>query len=117
VIHGSCTGAYGFRIGGLAYIPDLKALPAEGKKLLGGLDVLVLDALRSERPHATHMILPESIDLARELGARKTYFTHLCHDIHYKDHGAQLDENMEFAYDGLRFSVGGSFTCPSGRDF
>jgi phosphoribosyl 1,2-cyclic phosphate phosphodiesterase len=105
VEHGSCTGAFGYRIENLAYIPDVKSLPGSSKDLLAGVDVLILDALRDGRPHSTHMILPESIALSRELKPAKTYFTHLCHTIHYKLDSRHIDKNMAFAYDGLSIKV------------
>ncbi len=107
VEHGSLKGAYGYRIGELAYVPDLKSMSQEGKQKLRGVKCLVVDALRDERPHSTHMILPESIALARELGAQRTYFTHLAHNIHYQLDSAILDDTMAFAYDGLRVEIEG----------
>jgi phosphoribosyl 1,2-cyclic phosphate phosphodiesterase len=106
VEHGSLRGACGYRIGDLAYVPDVKLMPRSSRDLLRGLDCLVLDSLRDERPHSTHMILPESIALSRELQPRRTYFTHLCHDIHYERDSAGLDAGMAFAYDGLKIDVG-----------
>jgi len=105
VEHGSLKGAFGYRIGNLAYVPDLKTLPEAGKEKLSGVKCLVLDALRDERPHSTHMILPESIALARELGAERTYFTHLAHNIHYGLDAPLLDQTMAFAHDGLRLEI------------
>ncbi|MBD3392789.1 MAG: MBL fold metallo-hydrolase [Chitinivibrionales bacterium] len=101
VEHGSLRGAFGYRLGDLAYIPDAKQVPDAARGLLAGVRCLVLDALRDERPHSTHLILPESIALARDTGADQTYFTHMCHDIHYRLDSALLDTNMSFAHDGL----------------
>jgi phosphoribosyl 1,2-cyclic phosphate phosphodiesterase len=105
VEHGSLTGTFGFRIGPIAYIPDLKNMTAHSRGLIAGAECLIIDALRDERPHTTHMILPESIAFARELGVKKTYFTHLCHNIHYITDGKKLDDGMMFAYDGLKISL------------
>jgi phosphoribosyl 1,2-cyclic phosphate phosphodiesterase len=102
VEHGSLEGCYGYRIGDLAYIPDLKRLRAGDREVLAGIDTLIIDALRDTRPHSTHIILPESIALARELEPRRCYFTHLCHDIHYRRDAGMLDEWMDFAWDGLQ---------------
>ena len=46
----------GFRIGDLAYCTDVNRIPDESWGMLGGLDTLVLDALRIE-PHPTHFSL------------------------------------------------------------
>jgi phosphoribosyl 1,2-cyclic phosphate phosphodiesterase len=101
VDHAGLSGCLGFRINDLAYIPDLKTIPAQSKNLLGGLQCLILDALRDERPHATHIILPESIALARDLKPGRCYFTHFCHDIHYQRDAHYLDPWMFFGHDGL----------------
>jgi phosphoribosyl 1,2-cyclic phosphate phosphodiesterase len=90
----------GFRVGDLAYCTDTNFIPPESETLLQGLDVLVLDCLR-RRPHPTHFSLEEAIAVARRLGARRTLFTHLCHDL---EHGATTDllpPGIEIAYDGL----------------
>ncbi len=105
VEHGSSQGCIGYRIGSMAYIPDLKRLLPGSKEHLFDLDLLIIDALRDSRPHGTHMILPESISLARELRAKRTVFTHLCHDIHYLRDADLLQPGMTFAYDGMRVDV------------
>ncbi len=105
VEHGSTEGCVGYRIGTMAYIPDLKQLLPGSIEHLQGLDLLIIDALRDTRPHGTHMILPESISLSRELRAKKTVFTHLCHDIHYLRDAHLLPTGMSFANDGMRLVV------------
>ncbi|MBD3244194.1 MAG: MBL fold metallo-hydrolase, partial [Chitinivibrionales bacterium] len=105
VEHGVLGGCYGYRIGDLAYVPDMKRMESSEKAKLAGLQCLVLNCLRDERPHATHMILEESLALARELRPKRCYFVHMCHDIHYQRDARRLDEWMQFAYDGLRVEV------------
>ncbi len=105
VEHGVLHGCRGFRLGSLAYIPDMKRMEEREKQKLMGLDILVLNCLRDERPHATHMILPESMALARELRPRRCYFVHMCHDIHYVLDSAVLDPWMAFGWDGLTVEV------------
>ncbi len=90
----------GFRFGRFAYLTDCSAIPAESWPLLTGLDVLVIDALREE-PHPTHFSVAEAIDASRRIGARKTYFTHMSHDLGHAATCARLPEGMELAYDGL----------------
>jgi phosphoribosyl 1,2-cyclic phosphate phosphodiesterase len=67
---------------------------------------LVLNCLRLEREHSTHLILSQSLALARKLAPRKCFFVHMCHDIDYETDSALLDEGMEFAWDGLRVKMG-----------
>ena len=89
----------------LSLIPDIKEFRDNYKNLLGNLDCLILDCLREERSHVTHIILPESIEIVRELKPKKCYFTHMCHNIHYKKDAVKLDPWMDFAYDGLKVEI------------
>jgi len=102
VQHSTLKGCFGFRIGNFAYIPDVKSINTMQIKKLRNLDCLVIDCLRDTREHSTHIILPESIAIARELKPGKCYFTHMCHNIHYKVDSVHLDSWMEFAWDGLK---------------
>jgi phosphoribosyl 1,2-cyclic phosphate phosphodiesterase len=90
----------GFRFGNAAYLTDCSRLADEAWGMLGGLDVLVLDALR-ERPHPTHFSLSEAIDTAARIGAARTFFTHMCHDLAHASTSARLPAGMALAYDGL----------------
>jgi phosphoribosyl 1,2-cyclic phosphate phosphodiesterase len=106
VEHGSLKGCLGFRINDMAYIPDVKSIPEETLAQLSNLRCLIIDALRETRPHSTHIILPESIAMARRLRPAACYFTHFCHDIHYIADAHWLDPWMSFAYDGLAVDCG-----------
>jgi phosphoribosyl 1,2-cyclic phosphate phosphodiesterase len=106
VEHGSLQGCVGYRVGPLAYIPDLKRLTPQAVERLQGVRCLILDCLRETRPHSTHIILPESLSIAREIRPAKCYFTHFCHDIHYRKDAHHLDPWMSFAFDGLKIEVG-----------
>jgi phosphoribosyl 1,2-cyclic phosphate phosphodiesterase len=90
----------GFRFGDLAYCTDVNRIPDESWPLLEGLDTLILDALRF-RPHPTHFHLDEALEVVRRLKPRRTYLTHLAHDL---DHGpveTSLPPGVALAYDGL----------------
>jgi phosphoribosyl 1,2-cyclic phosphate phosphodiesterase len=90
----------GFRFGNVAYCTDTNGIPAESEALLRDLDVLILDALRP-RPHPTHFSLQEAIVTAERIGAKRTYFTHLSHELEHEATSRQLPAGMELAYDGL----------------
>lgn len=102
VYHGS-NPVLGFRIGRFAYLTDCNAVPDDTIQLLGNLDVLVLDALR-HRSHPTHYSLSEATAVAQRIGARRTLFTHMCHDLGHAATCATLPEGLSLAYDGLRIS-------------
>jgi phosphoribosyl 1,2-cyclic phosphate phosphodiesterase len=100
VHHGNLQGCFGYRINNMAYIPDMKSMDEATKDLVRHLDCLILNCLRDEREHSTHLILEQSMELARELSPGRCYFIHMSHDIHYELDGKKLDSWMEFAYDG-----------------
>jgi phosphoribosyl 1,2-cyclic phosphate phosphodiesterase len=90
----------GLRLGAFAYLTDCSRIPDASFPLLEGLEVLVLDALR-EKPHPTHFSLSEAIEAAQGIAARRTYFTHMCHDLPHAATCARLPAGIELAYDGL----------------
>ncbi len=94
----------GFRVGRFAYLTDCSGVPDASWPLLDELDVLVLDALR-DRPHPTHLTLSDAVAVARRVGARRTLFTHICHDLPHEATCARLPEGMALAHDGLELEV------------
>jgi phosphoribosyl 1,2-cyclic phosphate phosphodiesterase len=86
--------------GAFAYLTDCNRLADQAWPLLEGLEVLVLDALRV-RPHPTHFSLDEAVETARRIGATRTYFTHMCHDLPHEATNARLPAGMALAHDGL----------------
>jgi len=101
--HGRET-IYGFRFGNVAYLTDHSEIPDSSLDRLRGLDVLFLDALR-HRPHPTHSTVAGSVETARRLQPRRTYFTHMCHDVGHAATEATLPEGIFLAYDGLEICV------------
>ena len=95
---------YGYRIGPLAYITDVKAVPEAERARLKGLEVLVINALWW-RPHPTHLSIPEAIETAQAVGARRTYLTHLTHETAHAELAVQLPPGIEPGYDGLVITV------------
>jgi phosphoribosyl 1,2-cyclic phosphate phosphodiesterase len=98
-LHGQ-TDVWGYRIGGIAYCTDCSFIPESSFELLGDLDVLILDAVRI-KPHATHFNLEQAIEVARRVGAKHTYFTHIAHEIRHAVIAPTLPDGMGLAYDGL----------------
>lgn len=94
----------GFRFGRFAYCTDCSEIPPESRDLLRDLDVLILDALRLT-PHPTHFNLEQAIEMAVRIGAGKTYFTHIAHEIGHEAINTDLPDGMELAYDGLRIAL------------
>jgi phosphoribosyl 1,2-cyclic phosphate phosphodiesterase len=101
VVHGALQGCQGYRIGDMAYIPDVKTIPPSSLELLSGLDLLILNCLRIT-PHSTHLSLAESLAYAAALKPCHCLLTHLTHDIDYQLEEPNLPAWVRFAYDGLQ---------------
>jgi phosphoribosyl 1,2-cyclic phosphate phosphodiesterase len=93
----------GIRVGKLAYITDVSEIPDEAMEILQDLDTLILDAVRVQ-PHPNHFHFDRAIEVATELGAGVTYFTHLSHDYDHDVTESLLPPNLRLAYDGLRIA-------------
>jgi phosphoribosyl 1,2-cyclic phosphate phosphodiesterase len=89
----------GFRIGPFAYCTDCSRIPEESIALLQDLQTLILVGLR-HRPHPTHFNLKQAIEMARRIGARQTFFTHIAHELPHEATNATLPSGMALAYDG-----------------
>lgn len=95
----------GFRIGNFAYITDAKTVPQTSKKLLEGVEVLVLNALQKE-PHISHFTLEEAVSFSAEIGPRVTYLTHISHRLgRHEEVSKLLPENVKIAYDRMSIIV------------
>ncbi|MBS1814072.1 MAG: MBL fold metallo-hydrolase [Acidobacteria bacterium] len=100
VMHGHQAIA-GYRFGSAAYLTDMSDIPDASRERLQGIDILILDALRRE-PHPTHAHLVKSVEIAQNLAAKRTFFTHISHDLDHETTNASLPDNIRLAYDGLR---------------
>lgn len=88
----------------LAYLPDVKRIPEPTMRLLRGVGVLVVDALRPT-PHPTHFSLGEALVAAAEVGAGQTWLTHLGHENDHATLSASLPAGVGVAWDGLKLSL------------
>jgi phosphoribosyl 1,2-cyclic phosphate phosphodiesterase len=96
---------YGFRFGDFTYITDAKTITAEEKSKIKGSDILVINALQKEK-HISHFTLEEALELTAEIGARKTYLTHISHRMGtHAEVSKQLPEGVFLAYDGLELEM------------
>ena len=100
LVHGRLP-ILGYRIGSFAYCTDCSEIPDASIALLGGLDLLVLDALRYT-PHPTHFNLDGALAMIAQLTPRRTLLTHIAHEIGHAECTARLPKGVEIAYDGLR---------------
>ena len=103
VQHGNIH-ALGFRIGNLAYTPDVNDIPESSFEALSGLDVWIIDALRP-MPHSSHFSLPETLDWIRRLKPRRAVLTNMHVDLDYATLKAQLPQHIEPAFDGMVIDI------------
>jgi phosphoribosyl 1,2-cyclic phosphate phosphodiesterase len=100
VLHGDVP-IEAFRFGSAAYLTDFSSIPEESMALLEGLDILFLDALR-HHPHPTHSTVENSLKIVERLKPRRTFFTHISHDLPHEATNAALPDNVRLAHDGLK---------------
>lgn len=99
VMHGP-EPILGFRVNDFAFITDVTVIPESTLELMRGLDVLALDCLRRE-PHSTHLCLDQAVAYARRIGAKRTYFIHMTHELEHAATERELPPGMLMSYDGL----------------
>ena len=96
----------GFRIADFTYITDEKTVTEVEKAKIKGTKVLVINALQQEK-HISHFTLEEALAFAQEIGAEKTYFTHISHRLGTHQKISELvPAGVELAYDGLCIELG-----------
>lgn len=96
----------GFRFGSFAYITDMKTIRDEEMPFLSGVKTLVVNALRYEPQHHSHMTVAEAIEFSNRVGAKQTYLVHMSHGIGlHHDVNLQLPDGIQLAYDGLQIEV------------
>lgn len=100
VMHGHLK-IYGYRIGNMAYLTDISAIPESSFALLEGLEILLIDCLR-ETEHPTHINLTQSLALIERIGATQSVLIHMTHELEYTALSARLPASVQVGYDGLK---------------
>jgi phosphoribosyl 1,2-cyclic phosphate phosphodiesterase len=98
-VHGDIH-SLGFRIGRIAYCPDVSAFPESTAERLQGLDLLVVDALQ-HKPHPSHFSLGEALGWIERLTPGRAVLTHMHTPLDYETVAAATPPHVEPAYDGL----------------
>lgn len=99
VNHGSID-ALGFKMGNLAYLPDVAEIYDDAWTTLEGLDCLVIDALRRS-PHPTHAHLEKTLGWIDLLQPKTAVLTNMHIDLDYAAVDAETADNITPAYDGM----------------
>ena len=100
IMHGR-SHIYGYRIGNLAYMTDVSEIPDASFELLKGLDLLLIDCLRTEK-HPTHINIEQSMQYVSQINAKQSVLIHMTHDLEYESLMRMLPNNVQVGYDGLK---------------
>lgn len=102
VNHGTIE-ALGFRIGDVAYLPDVAEIPDEVWPVLQNLDLWIVDALR-RTPHPTHSHLDRTLGWIDRVNPKSAVLTNMHVDLDYETLDAETPPHITPAYDGLTLS-------------
>ena len=102
VQHGNIH-SLGFRLGDLAYLPDVSDIPEDAWPMLEGLDCWVLDALR-RTPHPSHAHLERSLEWIARAAPRRAVLTNMHIDLDYQTLLAETPAHIAPAFDGMVIS-------------
>ena len=113
VPHGPDYSCNGYLIGDMAYISDASHVPDEVLEQIADVDTLVIDALRTERTHGSHLTMEQAVEYAKIIRPRRTYLTDAAHGIDHYAMNARLREpemngglDIQYAYDGMSIEIG-----------
>ncbi len=91
----------GYRFGNIAYCTDMNSIPEEEFEKLEGLEHFIINTVREKR-HISHFSLEEALEVAKKVGARHSWITHLSHQLPvYNELAGKLPNGILPAYDGL----------------
>ena len=99
VIHGRLP-VMAYRCNDFAYATDLSEIPPASLERMKDLDVLALDCLRFAE-HPTHLWLDKALEYVQKIKPKRTFLTHIAHDVKHARDSAKLPAGVEWAYDGL----------------
>lgn len=97
----------GFRFGDFAYISDIREYDASIFPFLQGVHTLVLSAVR-KTPSLLHFSVDEAVEFAKKSGVKKTWLTHLSHELDHAEMNRLLPSSVQLGFDGqeLEFVYG-----------
>lgn len=102
VAHGSID-SLGFRIGDLAYLPDVSDIPDDAWPHLQNLDTWIVDALRRD-PHPTHSHLANTLDWIARVKPRQAILTNMHIDLDHATVDAETPNHVTPAFDGMQIT-------------
>lgn len=103
VMHGRMP-ILAYRVGNIAYMTDVSAIPASSMPLLEGLDLLLIDCLRVTE-HPTHINIEQSLDYIGQIKAKQSVLIHMTHELEYEALTKMLPSNVAVGYDGMSIQI------------
>ena len=100
--HGAID-SLGFRVGGLAYLPDAAKMTDEAWAAVTDLECWVLDTLR-RTPHPTHSHLEQSLEWIERAAPKRAVLTNMHIDLDYQTLENETPDHITPAYDGMVLS-------------
>lgn len=94
----------GFRIGDLAYLPDVAEMYDESWAAVQDLQVWILDALRY-KPHPTHTHFEQSLDWIKQAAPARAVITNMHIDLDYQRVCDESPDNVTAAFDGMEIEL------------
>ena len=103
-VHGRIE-VLGYRVNDISYLTDVNRIPDATKEKIRGSKVLVLDALRWEPEHPTHLTIPQAVEIAEELEVEQTYLIHMNVFVNHERTNRKLPDHGQLAYDQLTLNI------------
>ncbi len=96
--------ALGFRIGGLAYLPDVDRMTEAAWEAVSGLEIWVVDALRRD-PHPSHSHLAQTLDWIDRARPTRAVLTNMHNDLDFAALDAETPDHVLPAHDMMVLSL------------
>ena len=91
-------------MGDVAYLPDAVDIPDAGWRVLQGLDLWIVDALRRD-PHPTHSHLAQTLNWIARAAPKRAILTNMHNDLDYQTLRDELPDGIEPAFDMISVTV------------
>lgn len=102
-IHGDIL-SLGYRIGDIAYCPDVSDIPGETVERLQGLHTLIIDALQY-KPHPSHLSLEQALQWIERLQPRNAVLTHMHIPLDYDAVMRETPDHVVPGFDGMMIEL------------
>ncbi len=99
-VHHGSIDALGFRVGNMAYTPDIDGVPDASLAALENLDLWIVDGLR-RTPHPSHWSLTQALDWIAKMKPKRAVITNMHVDLDFDTLARELPGGVQPAYDGL----------------